>query len=720
MYRFLATTSFALMLLAGSLSGSATVAHAQTSYDAFGNAYSTAAEASAADTKASAAAAAASSNQNTGKSVATDGSKASPDEPYNFVMQKIMSLFAWLVGVAAIVLDNAVYYTVIKMGDFVNHLSAIGVTWRILRDVGNIMLIFGFLAIGITTILNVDWYGGGKKMLPMLLIAAVFLNFSLFITEAVIDTGNLFATQFYTQINGGKPAGAKSFDLASVGNDGIANKIMGQIGLQTLYGDVRTNPDVLKGGNSWFVGFLGILLFIVTAFVMFSLAFILIARFVILIFLIILAPVGFAGLAVPKLAGTAKQWWDTLFEQTITAPVLLLMLYVALAVITDVNFLTGMGGSGRGWLGFVNNSDLTGFASLILSFLVAMGLLLAVVVFAKKLSAFGAGWATQTAGGLTFGLAAAGARGTAGWGLQRASQGWRKMGLSRAPVVGRAVSGVLDRGAKASFDVRGTSALKNFPGGGVDAGAAQKGGFRDWEKGKIKEREDYAKDLQQTTGKFWGMGNAARGEAGQEAAAKVAKGKAEVELKELQPKLKQEVKNLSEKHGSEMEVHKGTLGEAQKNLADLKAKQGMGATVSDAEISAAETALSSAQAAQKERADAQKKEMEELERAHEKQIKEKQEEVEKHQTAEAALKRAPQEGYAKGLDLYIDKTKGGFLRGAVGVLNPMRNSKAAENIRKEAQKSKAEKDFENFKKLIEEKAKEEKPKEEAPKPEAAH
>jgi hypothetical protein len=584
------------------------------------------------------------------------------------------------------------------------------------------MLIFGFLAIGITTILNVDWYGGGKKMLPMLLIAAVFLNFSLFITEAVIDTGNLFATQFYTQINGGKPAGLKSFDPGSisVSNEGISNKIMSQLGMQTIYGEATRNTLIFKGANPWFIGFLGILLFIVTAFVMFSLAFILIARFVILIFLIILAPVGFAGLAVPKLAGTAKQWWDTLFEQTITAPVLLLMLYVALAVITDVNFLTGFGsGPGAEWSGFTNG-NLAGFASLMISFLVAMGLLLAVTVFAKKLSAFGAGWATQTAGGLTFGLAAAGARGTAGWGLQRASQGWRKMGLSRAPVVGRAVSGVLDRGAKASFDVRGTSALKNFPGGGVDAGAAQKGGFRDWEKGKIKEREDYAKDLQQTTGKFWGMGNAARGEAGQEAAAKVAKGKAEVELKELQPKLKQEVKNLSEKHGSEMEVHKGTLGEAQKNLADLKAKQGMGATVSDAEISAAETALSSAQAAQKERADAQKKEMEELERAHEKQIKEKQEEVEKHQTAEAALKRAPQEGYAKGLDLYIDKTKGGFLRGAVGVLNPMRNSKAAENIRKEAQKSKAEKDFENFKKLIEEKAKEEKPKEEAPKPEAAH
>ena len=96
------------------------------------------------------------------------------------------------------------------MGNYVNNLSAVGVTWRILRDLGNIIIIFGFLAIGITTILNVNWYGGKMKMLPMLLVSAVFLNFSLFITEAVIDTGNLFATQFYTQINGGPPTEKQS------------------------------------------------------------------------------------------------------------------------------------------------------------------------------------------------------------------------------------------------------------------------------------------------------------------------------------------------------------------------------------------------------------------------------------------------------------------------------------------------------------------------------
>jgi len=89
----------------------------------------------------------------------TQPGKLDPSQGFDSVMIWIMSLFAWLVGVAAITLDNVVYYTVVTMGDYVHKLSAVGVTWRILRDLGNIMLIFGFLAAGIATILNVDMYG---------------------------------------------------------------------------------------------------------------------------------------------------------------------------------------------------------------------------------------------------------------------------------------------------------------------------------------------------------------------------------------------------------------------------------------------------------------------------------------------------------------------------------------------------------------------------------
>jgi hypothetical protein len=407
-----------------------------------------------------------------------------------------MGLFAWLVGAAMITLNYAMYFTVVAMGSYISQLTAVGVTWRVLRDIGNIVLIFGFIAVGITIILNVNWYGGGKKMLPMLLIAAVFLNFSLFLAEAVVDVGNLFATEFYTQINGGNLPTA-----AGLANSrGIADTIMAQLGLQTIYNPTtNTATQVLKSGTAWYIGWMAVILFIVLAFVLFSLAFILISRFVILLFLIIIAPIGFAGLIIPKLDNTAKLWWSTLFEQTITAPVLLLLLYIALTVITDANFLTGFGTStqleGASWLGTQVNGGLTGFGPVLISFLVAMALLLAVVMVSKRMSAFGGTWATKTAGALTFGATGWALNRTGGRGAYYAKRGLKQNAtLNRIDAAtGRVTSRLLNRGATGSFDLRGTGALKVAK---VDAGTAAKDGFTGARTRSIKDHEDAAKAIE--------------------------------------------------------------------------------------------------------------------------------------------------------------------------------------------------------------------------------
>jgi hypothetical protein len=415
------------------------------------------------------------------------------------IMMYIMMLFAWLVGVAAITLDYATYYTVIIMGTYVKNLTAIGVTWRILRDVGNIMLIFGFLAIGITTILDVDWYGGGKKMLVGLILAAVFLNFSLFFTEAVIDVGNLFATQFFTQINGGKVVDANFLKNLNTSNEGISNAIQAQLGLPSIYNIPKADSSVFK--NQWTIGFMGIILFIITAFVMFSLAFILIARFIYLIFLIILAPVGFAGFAVPQLKGIAKKWQDALVEQTITAPVLFLMLYVALAVITDAKFLAGFGGTSgsQNWLSIGGaTANVGSFASVLLPFLVAMGLLVAVTITAKKLGAVGADFATKTAGKLTFGATAWAATRTLSRGAYHIQRYARQNAMFNKidAFTGRGMTRSLDKVATASFDIRGISALKNLPGGGLNAGDPAKDGFVGARKRTIEDHEKAAKAIE--------------------------------------------------------------------------------------------------------------------------------------------------------------------------------------------------------------------------------
>ncbi len=377
------------------------------------------------------------------------------------IMTEIASLFAWLLGVAMIVLDATVYYTVVKMGSILsqaNGIGAIPLVWRIMRDFGNIALIFGFLAIGLETILGVDFYGGGTKLLPTLVIVAVLLNFSLFLASAVVDVSNLFATEFYSQINNGAIPAPPSFDNFStaVHEEGVSNAIMSQLGMQTLYGaamnagtsQTGSSPStIFSGSNSFFIGFLSSVLFIVAAFVMFSLSIILVTRFVVLILLLVVSPIGVASFAIPQLKSLGKKWRDTLLEQSMTAPVLILLLYVALRVITDVHFLSTFVAGGNSataasnlWTGFVNagssGSNLTGFAGVLLSFIVAMGLLLAVTMAAKSMSAAGAGFATKVGGMATFGALAWGGRMSLGMAGTRLNS--KKMRASAAGTGARA------------------------------------------------------------------------------------------------------------------------------------------------------------------------------------------------------------------------------------------------------------------------------------------
>lgn len=429
---------------------------------------------------------------------AGDGVFKDPQKVFGPVMGFIMSLFSWLLAMAGLLLDQAVQYTVVGMGTWVRGLGAIGVTWTVLRDLGNIVLIFGFLAVGITTILNVNWYGGGTKMIPTLLIVAIFLNFSLFIAQAIIDVGNLIATQIYAQINGGTLS--SSGTLGTVwGEGGISSLVMSHIGLQTVYG---VSGGVATGGwdtMTIFAGLLGILLFIIAAFVFFSLAFMLISRFVILIFLMIVSPLGFAGLAVPKLEGYAKQWWSMLLQQTFTAPVLLLTLYVALKVITDTSYLRAFGVADaaaaqtamQNLVTMQSASSLQGAMGVLLSFVVSMGLLMACVIIAKKMSAFGASWATKTGGALSFGAAGFFGRQTVGRLSYTMQKRFNTSKYARSGA-GRLVSSALGVGAKASFDVRGAKA---FSSNYKEAGDANKGGYEKIAKEAVKARVEYGKTL---------------------------------------------------------------------------------------------------------------------------------------------------------------------------------------------------------------------------------
>ena len=71
--------------------------------------------------------------------------------------------------------------------------------WKSTRDLANMFFIFILLFIAIATILQLSSYGA-KALLAKLIIFALLINFSLFITRVIIDSGNITAMFFYDAI----------------------------------------------------------------------------------------------------------------------------------------------------------------------------------------------------------------------------------------------------------------------------------------------------------------------------------------------------------------------------------------------------------------------------------------------------------------------------------------------------------------------------------------
>ena len=145
------------------------------------------------------------------------------------------------------------------------------------------------------------------------------------------------------------------------------------------------------------------------------------------------------------------------------------MLYIALAIITDANFL-GFGPRGD-WTGFVPGvggaTNFTGFAGIMLSFLVAMGLLLAVVIQSKNLAAFGASLARKGAAALTFGATAYGASALFGGSAFLARKGLQRVAPNSRTV--RAISNYALRPLeRAKFDVRSAGIGAALGAAGID------------------------------------------------------------------------------------------------------------------------------------------------------------------------------------------------------------------------------------------------------------
>lgn len=359
------------------------------------------------------------------------------------------NLFWWLSWVGLLVLgigkmllgwsiwwfDGAVYYLVLRMGDLVNNqgLNGIRIAWGLIRDLGNIAIIAGFVAVGISTILQVATYAA-DKFLTKLIIAALLINFSYFFAGAIIDATNFVAQQiFYSEImqqgcttlSHAKGIRYLSAPLALAG-DGLTYAT-GMSGLSKMYGGdsalcsigssfaghlrlttfdsidaIATayggtddgSSDKQLGGSGkgdynfayFALTFFGGL-FLIAVSIVFLMSFgLLVSRFVALILLLITSPIGIAGVNIPYINKFATRWWDALISQAVFAPVYFLLVAFSLVIMKGLGEILKTGGETYAKALSASPSYVEGAIPLILTYFIGIGFMVAALRIAQQMS----------------------------------------------------------------------------------------------------------------------------------------------------------------------------------------------------------------------------------------------------------------------------------------------------------------------------------------------
>lgn len=506
-----------------------------------------------------------------------------------YAMFTVVNFVLWIAGM---LFNVAVVFTVFQFAAYFGNTEGIHAAWTVLRDLGNIVLLFGFIFMGLGTVLNLHEYTI-KKALPGFIIFAVLLNFSLFASQAVIDVANVLASSFYAQAmdEGGGCTNESADDFLPCINDGIAGKVMQISGVASAY-SLNVGFRYFEDPIQTIVFMFGLTVFsAIAASVLFAGAIMFMFRATVLVFLMVLSPIGFAGMAVPPLQKLANDWWSNLIKNAFFAPVYILFVLVALKVGEG---LVPNSGSGGGLAGALQSGGMAS-GQMILTFTLIIGFMAFALAGAQKIGAVGAGYATKMAGSVALGSVGFVGRRTLGRASSSLAGRIRSSKFGESEF-GRFSAGLADKGAHASYSLRAAAPLKAL---GIDAGKPNKAaahGYHGIEEAEVKKRIEYAKTLKGRTETKKEYEDRLPEANDRAAAALATKNAADSRLQDIANETKKQEERLAflreqEKNNPTDVNIKARVDKAQADLADQLAKR----TEAEKELAKSEKELAEAQ-----------------------------------------------------------------------------------------------------------------------------
>ncbi len=423
---------------------------------------------------------------------------------FKSIGQALMLISSGVLILTGWIFDMVVETTITNVNQYFGSQAPMGQSiskaWGTLRDLANMAFIFVLLYAAFKAMFDAN-FGEAGKTIKNIIIIALLINFSLFFTKVVIDASNVISLGFYRAIASSNEQTLKANERGQsvFGSTsefkGISGGYMRMLGLQTFY-----SADILDKQNSGVkVLALGVFssIFMLVSSVIFLISGVMFAaRFIILVFLMILSPLAFVAYTVPGGSGQFNKWVDALKEQALFAPVFFALTWVAFQlgntlVTPEVSWVQAVTGT--------DVEKVSDVKTLLLNFTLLIGFSIAALVFSKQMVK-----STPRFKEITGGIGSAAIGGTAFLGRQTIGRGANMISekyrdkLSKTSY-GRAGLWLADKARNKSFDAR--SLADTGIGKAIGANkvtdilgkAGGSGGFKKSIDEKAKEKADYAK-----------------------------------------------------------------------------------------------------------------------------------------------------------------------------------------------------------------------------------
>ena len=390
-----------------------------------------------------------------------------------------------VLGISAYLIDLSLEVGVNLMSQIVNsEANSVKSSWEIFRNLANVGIIFTILFIAIKTILRSSGYDG-KVLLGRVIIAALLINFSFLFGAIVVDVSNEMSLTIYEEVKkitnggeGGDKARLGSYMLEKTDPAFFQTSIAGDVdpNAQEFYNQSFSDTHGQKEEDSRFkqmvagvmnlaIGYImGTIANLVLAAVLFMSIFMIFARVIIILILLVVSPIAFAAMILPNTQKISREWWESLIGQSFFLPAFLLFLVVGLKIAGNLPKQNAVNSSEQLQLGLSSYAAL--FTPVIFNYIMVIGLFIAALMAAKKVQSMGSAAVgkisasiTSTTGGAVAAAGAYAGRNTIGRGAEAmANTDWAKrMGQTR---LGSLALDQMKGVAKAGFDARESRAFQ--------------------------------------------------------------------------------------------------------------------------------------------------------------------------------------------------------------------------------------------------------------------